>query len=241
MFRTHTCGELRISDANKQVTLSGWVQRSRKMGGMTFIDLRDRYGITHLVFNEEINSELCERANKLVREFVIQITGTVNERFSKNANIPTGDIEIIVSELNVLNTAMTPPFTIEDNTDGGDDIRMKYRYLDLRRNAVRSNLELRHKMTIEVRKYLDSLGFIEVETPVLIGSTPEGARDFIVPSRMNSGQLNALPQSPQTSKQLLLVSGFARYSQITKCFRDADLRADRQPAITQTACTMRFV
>ena len=174
MFRTHTCGELRISDVNKQVTLSGWVQPSRKMGGMTFIDLRDRYGITQLVFNEEINAELCERANKLGREFVIQVTGTVNERFSKNANIPTGDIEIIVSELNVLNTAMTPPFTIEDNTDGGDDIRMKYRYLDLRRNAVRSNLELRHKMTIEVRKYLDSLGFIEVETPVLIGSTPEG-------------------------------------------------------------------
>jgi len=195
MFRTHTCGELRISDVNKQVTLSGWVQRSRKMGGMTFIDLRDRYGITQLVFNEEINAELCERANKLGREFVIQVTGTVNERFSKNANIPTGDIEIIVSELNVLNTAMIPPFTIEDNTDGGDDIRMKYRYLDLRRNAVRSNLELRHKMTIEVRKYLDSLGFIEVETPVLIGSTPEGARDFVVPSRMNPGQFYALPQS----------------------------------------------
>ena len=211
MFRTHTCGELRISDVNKQVTLSGWVQRSRKMGGMTFIDLRDRYGITQLVFNEEINAELCERANKLGREFVIQVTGTVNERFSKNANIPTGDIEIIVSELNVLNTAMTPPFTIED----------------LRRNAVRSNLELRHKMTIEVRKYLDSLGFIEVETPVLIGSTPEGARDFVVPSRMNPGQFYALPQSPQTLKQLLMVSGFDRYFQIAKCFRDEDLRADR--------------
>ena len=225
MFRTHTCGELRISDVNKQVTLSGWVQRSRKMGGMTFIDLRDRYGITQLVFNEEINAELCERANKLGREFVIQVTGTVNERFSKNANIPTGDIEIIVSELNVLNTAMIPPFTIEDNTDGGDDIRMKYRYLDLRRNAVRSNLELRHKMTIEVRKYLDSLGFIEVETPVLIGSTPEGARDFVVPSRMNPGQFYALPQSPQTLKQLLMVSGFDRYFQIAKCFRDEDLRA----------------
>ena len=241
MFRTHTCGELRISDANKQVTLSGWVQRSRKMGGMTFIDLRDRYGITQLVFNEEINAELCERANKLGREFVIQITGTVNERFSKNANIPTGDIEIIVSELNVLNTAMTPPFTIEDNTDGGDDIRMKYRYLDLRRNAVRSNLELRHKMTIEVRKYLDSLGFIEVETPVLIGSTPEGARDFIVPSRMNPGQFYALPQSPQTLKQLLMVSGFDRYFQIAKCFRDEDLRADRQPEFTQIDCEMSFV
>ncbi len=235
MFRTHTCGELRISDVNKQVTLSGWVQRSRKMGGMTFIDLRDRYGITQLVFNEEINAELCERA------IVIQVTGTVNERFSKNANIPTGDIEIIVSELNVLNTAMIPPFTIEDNTDGGDDIRMKYRYLDLRRNAVRSNLELRHKMTIEVRKYLDSLGFIEVETPVLIGSTPEGARDFVVPSRMNPGQFYALPQSPQTLKQLLMVSGFDRYFQIAKCFRDEDLRADRQPEFTQIDCEMSFV
>ncbi len=208
---------------------------------MTFIDLRDRYGITQLVFNEEINAELCERANKLGREFVIQVTGTVNERFSKNANIPTGDIEIIVSELNVLNTAMTPPFTIEDNTDGGDDIRMKYRYLDLRRNAVRSNLELRHKMTIEVRKYLDSLGFIEVETPVLIGSTPEGARDFVVPSRMNPGQFYALPQSPQTLKQLLMVSGFDRYFQIAKCFRDEDLRADRQPEFTQIDCEMSFV
>ena len=241
MFRTHTCGELRISDVNKQVTLSGWVQRSRKMGGMTFIDLRDRYGITQLVFNEEVNAELCERANKLGREFVIQVTGTVNERFSKNANIPTGDIEIIVSELNVLNTAMTPPFTIEDNTDGGDDIRMKYRYLDLRRNAVRSNLELRHKMTIEVRTYLDKLGFIEVETPVLIGSTPEGARDFVVPSRMNPGQFYALPQSPQTLKQLLMVSGFDRYFQIAKCFRDEDLRADRQPEFTQIDCEMSFV
>ena len=208
---------------------------------MTSIVLRDRYGITQLVFNEEINAELCERANKLGREFVIQITGTVNERFSKNANIPTGDIEIIVSELNVLNTAMIPPFTIEDNTDGGDDIRMKYRYLDLRRNAVRSNLELRHKMTIEVRKYLDSLGFIEVETPVLIGSTPEGARDFVVPSRMNPGQFYALPQSPQTLKQLLMVSGFDRYFQIAKCFRDEDLRADRQPEFTQIDCEMSFV
>ena len=241
MFRTHTCGELRISDVNKQITLSGWVQRSRKMGGMTFIDLRDRYGITQLVFNEEVNAELCERANKLGREFVIQVKGTVNERFSKNANIPTGDIEIIVSELNVLNTAMTPPFTIEDNTDGGDDIRMKYRYLDLRRNAVRSNLELRHKMTIEVRTYLDKLGFIEVETPVLIGSTPEGARDFVVPSRMNPGQFYALPQSPQTLKQLLMVSGFDRYFQIAKCLRDEDLRADRQPEFTQIDCEMSFV
>ncbi|MDD3038559.1 aspartate--tRNA ligase [Bacteroides sp.] len=241
MFRTHTCGELRISDVNKQITLSGWVQRSRKMGGMTFVDLRDRYGITQLVFNEEINVELCDRANKLGREYVIQVTGTVNERFSKNTNIPTGDIEIIVSELNVLNTALTPPFTIDDNTDGGDDIRMKYRYLDLRRNTVRSNLELRHKMTIEVRKYLDSLGFIEVETPVLIGSTPEGARDFVVPSRMNPGQFYALPQSPQTLKQLLMVSGFDRYFQIAKCFRDEDLRADRQPEFTQIDCEMSFV
>ena len=241
MYRSHTCGELRISDVNKQVTLAGWVQRSRKMGGMTFIDLRDRYGITQLVFNEEINAELCDRANKLGREFVIQITGTVNERFSKNANIPTGDIEIIVSELNVLNTAMTPPFTIEENTDGGDDIRMKYRYLDLRRANVRSNLELRHKMTIEVRKYLDSQGFIEVETPILVGSTPEGARDFVVPSRMNPGQFYALPQSPQTLKQLLMVSGFDRYFQIAKCFRDEDLRADRQPEFTQIDCEMSFV
>ena len=211
MFRSHTCGELRISDVNKQVTLAGWVQRSRKMGGMTFIDLRDRYGITQLVFNEEVDAALCESANRLGREFVIQITGTVNERFSKNANIPTGDIEIIVSELNVLNAALTPPFTIEDNTDGGDDIRMKYRYLDLRRPSVRRNLELRHRMTIEVRRYLDSQGFIEVETPVLVGSTPEGARDFVVPSRMNPGQFYALPQSPQTLKQLLMVSGFDRY------------------------------
>lgn len=241
MFRTHTCGELRISDANKEVTLSGWVQRSRKMGGMTFIDLRDRYGVTQLVFNEEVNSELCERANKLGREYVIQITGMVNERFSKNANMPTGDVEITVSELKVLNTALVPPFTIEDNTDGGDEIRMKYRYLDLRRTTVRSNLELRHKMTIEVRKYLDSLGFIEVETPVLIGSTPEGARDFVVPSRMNPGQFYALPQSPQTLKQLLMVSGFDRYFQIAKCFRDEDLRADRQPEFTQIDCEMSFV
>ena len=241
MYRSHTCGELRISDVNKQVTLAGWVQRSRKMGGMTFVDLRDRYGITQLVFNEEVDAELCEQANRLGREFVIQIIGTVNERFSKNKNIPTGDIEIIVSELNVLNSALTPPFTIEDNTDGGDDIRMKYRYLDLRRTTVRKNLELRHKMTIEVRKYLDSKGFIEVETPLLIGSTPEGARDFVVPSRMNPGQFYALPQSPQTLKQLLMVSGFDRYFQIAKCFRDEDLRADRQPEFTQIDCEMSFV
>ena len=208
---------------------------------MTFIDLRDRYGITQLVFNEEINAELCDQANHLGREYVIQITGTVNERFSKNQNIPTGDIEIIVSELNVLNVALTPPFTIEENTDGGDDIRMKYRYLDLRRANVRKNLELRHKMTIEVRKYLDNQGFIEVETPILVGSTPEGARDFVVPSRMNLGQFYALPQSPQTLKQLLMVSGFDRYFQIAKCFRDEDLRADRQPEFTQIDCEMSFV
>ena len=237
MYRSHTCGELRISDVNKQVTLAGWVQRSRKMGGMTFIDLRDRYGITQLVFNEEVNAELCERANRLGREFVIQVKGTVNE----NQHIPTGDIEIIVSELDVLNSSLTPPFTIEENTDGGDDIRMKYRYLDLRRANVRSNLELRHKMTIEVRKYLDSQGFIEVETPILVGSTPEGARDFVVPSRMNPGQFYALPQSPQTLKQLLMVSGFDRYFQIAKCFRDEDLRADRQPEFTQIDCEMSFV
>ena len=241
MYRTHTCGELRNSDINKEVTLAGWIQRSRKMGGMTFVDLRDRYGITQLVFNEEINAELCEQANRLGREYVIQVKGIVNERFSKNEHIPTGDIEIIVSELTVLNTAQTPPFTIEDNTDGGDDIRMKYRYLDLRRTAVRKNLELRHKMTIEVRKYLDSKGFIEVETPLLIGSTPEGARDFVVPSRMNPGQFYALPQSPQTLKQLLMVSGFDRYFQIAKCFRDEDLRADRQPEFTQIDCEMSFV
>ena len=241
MYRSHTCGELRISDVNKQVTLAGWVQRSRKMGGMTFIDLRDRYGITQLVFNEEVDAELCEQANRLGREFVIQIVGTVNERFSKNQHIPTGDIEIIVSELDVLNSSLTPPFTIEENTDGGDDIRMKYRYLDLRRANVRSNLELRHKMTIEVRKYLDNQGFIEVETPILVGSTPEGARDFVVPSRMNPGQFYALPQSPQTLKQLLMVSGFDRYFQIAKCFRDEDLRADRQPEFTQIDCEMSFV
>ena len=241
MYRSHTCGELRISDVNKQVTLAGWVQRSRKMGGMTFIDLRDRYGITQLVFNEEVNAELCERANRLGREFVIQVKGTVNERFSKNQHIPTGDIEISVSELDVLNSSLTPPVTIEENTDGGDDIRMKYRYLDLRRANVRSNLELRHKMTIEVRKYLDSQGFIEVETPILVGSTPEGARDFVVPSRMNPGQFYALPQSPQTLKQLLMVSGFDRYFQIAKCFRDEDLRADRQPEFTQIDCEMSFV
>ena len=241
MFRSHTCGELRLADAGKNVTLSGWVQRTRKMGGMTFVDLRDRYGITQLVFNTDVNAELCERANHLGREFVIQVKGTVSERSSKNSNLPTGDIEIIVSELNILNTAQTPPFTIEDNTDGGDDLRMKYRYLDLRRTAVRKNLELRHRMTMEVRRYLDSKGFLEVETPMLIGSTPEGARDFVVPSRMNPGQFYALPESPQTLKQLLMVSGFDRYFQIVKCFRDEDLRADRQPEFTQIDCEMSFV
>ena len=241
MYRTHTCGELRLADENKTVTLSGWVQKIRKMGKMSFVDLRDRYGITQLVFDEEHGAELCERANKLGREYVIQVTGTVAERSAKNSNIPTGDIEIIASELNILNQSIVPPFTIEDNTDGGDDLRMKYRYLDLRRNAVRKNLELRHKMAFEVRSYLDKLGFLEVETPVLVNSTPEGARDFVVPSRMNPGQFYALPQSPQTLKQLLMVSGFDRYFQIVKCFRDEDLRADRQPEFTQIDCEMSFV
>ena len=241
MFRTKTCGELRLADIGRKVTLAGWVQRTRKMGGMTFVDLRDRYGITQLVFNQEVNEELCEQANKLGREYVIQITGSIAERSNKNAHIETGEIEILVETLNVLNESKTPPFTIEDNTDGGDDIRMKYRYLDLRRNSVRANLELRHRMTIEVRQYLDKLGFLEVETPVLIGSTPEGARDFVVPSRMNPGQFYALPQSPQTLKQLLMVSGFDRYFQIVKCFRDEDLRADRQPEFTQIDCEMSFV
>lgn len=241
MYRTHTCGELCIADLGKTVILAGWVQRIRKMGGMTFIDLRDRYGITQLVFNQEINAELCEQANKLGREFVLQVTGEVAERSAKNKHIPTGDIEIIVSELTVLNEALTPPFTIEDETDGGDDLRMKYRYLDLRRACVRKNLELRHKMTIEVRHYLDEQGFLEVETPVLVNSTPEGARDFVVPNRMNQGQFYALPQSPQILKQLLMVSGFDRYFQIVKCFRDEDLRADRQPEFTQIDCEMSFV
>jgi aspartyl-tRNA synthetase len=241
MYRTKTCGELRISDAGTTVTLAGWVQRSRKMGGMTFVDLRDRYGITQLVFNEAVDKELCDRANKLGREYVIQIVGTVSERQSKNNNIPTGDIEIIVNVLNVLHESLVPPFTIEDNTDGGDDIRMKYRYMDLRRSVVRKNLELRHRMTILIRNFLDSRDFIEVETPILIGSTPEGARDFVVPSRMNPGQFYALPQSPQTLKQLLMISGFDRYFQIAKCFRDEDLRADRQPEFTQIDCEMSFV
>ena len=241
MYRTNSCGELRLADTGKSVTLAGWVQRVRKMGGMTFVDLRDRYGITQLVFNEASSKELCDKANKLGREFCIQIKGVVSERQSKNANIPTGDIEILVDELNILSESITPPFTIEDNTDGGDDLRMKYRYLDLRRNNVRKNLELRHRMTILIRNFLDSRNFIEVETPLLIGSTPEGARDFVVPSRMNPGQFYALPQSPQTLKQLLMVSGFDRYFQIAKCFRDEDLRADRQPEFTQIDCEMSFV
>ncbi|MDR1557809.1 MAG: aspartate--tRNA ligase [Tannerellaceae bacterium] len=241
MYRTRTCGELRASDVEQTVTLAGWVQKNRRMGGMTFIDIRDRYGITQLVFNQEINAGLCEKANKLGREYVVQVKGTVKERSNKNPHLPTGEIELIVSELNLLNAAATPPFTIEDDTDGGDDLRMKYRYLDLRRHSVRSNLELRHRMTIEIRSFLDKQGFIEVETPVLISSTPEGARDFVVPSRMNPGQFYALPQSPQTFKQLLMVSGFDRYFQIVKCFRDEDLRADRQPEFTQIDCEMSFV
>ena len=241
MYRTNTCGELRISNVGQKATLAGWVQRTRKMGGMTFVDLRDRYGLTQLVFDENHDAALTEQANKLGREYVIQITGTVSERSSKNNKIETGDIEIIVDAMTVLNASQTPPFTIEDNTDGGDDIRMKYRYLDLRRNAVRRNLELRHKMAFEVRRYLDERGFLEVETPILIGSTPEGARDFVVPSRMNPGQFYALPQSPQLFKQILMVSGFDRYFQIVKCFRDEDLRADRQPEFTQIDCEMSFV
>ena len=241
MYRTNTCGELRLSGAGKEVTLAGWVQRARKMGGMTFVDLRDRYGITQLVFNEADNADLCGEANKLGREYCIQVKGVVNERQSKNSKIPTGDIEIIAKELKVLSSSETPPFTIEDNTDGGDDLRMKYRYLDLRREAVRKNMELRHRMTILIRNFLDAAQFMEVETPILIGSTPEGARDFVVPSRMNPGQFYALPQSPQTLKQLLMVAGFDRYFQIAKCFRDEDLRADRQPEFTQIDCEMSFV
>ena len=241
MYRDKTCGELRIEDCGKEITLSGWVQRTRKMGGMTFVDIRDRYGITQVVFNNEVNEELCESANKLGREFVIQVKGTVAERSSKNNNIPTGEIEIIASALTILNKSDVPPFTIEDNTDGGDDLRMKYRYLDLRRPAVRSNIELRHKMAFEIRRYLDSENFLEIETPILVKSTPEGARDFIVPSRMNPGEFYALPQSPQLFKQLLMVSGFDRYFQIAKCFRDEDLRADRQPEFTQIDCEMSYV
>ncbi|WP_321309883.1 aspartate--tRNA ligase [Marinifilum fragile] len=241
MYRTHTCGELRIENVNETVTLSGWVQKARDLGGMTFVDLRDRYGITQFVFNMETNAELCGQARKLGREFVVAITGKVAERESKNSKILTGDIEIIAEKLEVLSKSALPPFTIEDDTDGGDELRMKYRYLDLRRSCVRENLVMRHKMGIEVRNYLDQLNFIETETPVLIKSTPEGARDFIVPSRMNPGEFYALPQSPQVFKQLLMISGFDRYYQIVKCFRDEDLRADRQPEFTQIDCEMAFV
>ncbi|MCD8387611.1 MAG: aspartate--tRNA ligase [Bacteroidales bacterium] len=241
MFRTKTCGELRLSDAGQEVTLAGWVQRIRKMGGMTFLDLRDRYGVTQIVFEESDNHDLNEAANHLGREYVVQVKGKVAERASKNSNLPTGDIEIIASDLKVLNPSEVPPFTIEDNTDGGDELRMKYRYLDIRRNPVRRNLELRHRMTMEVRRYLDSKGFLEIETPMLVGSTPEGARDFVVPSRMNQGQFYALPQSPQTLKQLLMVGGIDRYFQIVKCFRDEDLRADRQPEFTQIDCEMSYI
>ena len=241
MYRSHTCGELRPSHIGSTVTLAGWMQRSRDLGGMTFIDLRDRYGITQLAFNVEDNSEMAEKANKLGREFVIQVTGTVVERSSKNMQIPTGEIEIIVSELTIVNAAKLPPFTIEDNTDGGEEIRAQYRYLDLRRSPVQEKLRLRNRVALETRKYLDEQDFLDVETPYLIKSTPEGARDFVVPSRMNEGQFYALPQSPQTFKQLLMVSGFDRYYQIVKCFRDEDLRADRQPEFTQIDCEMAFV
>ena len=241
MLRSHTCGELNLNDLDKEVTLSGWVQKSRDLGGMTFVDLRDRYGITQLVFNMETNESLCLEARKLGREFVIQVKGKVIERSSKNKNIPTGEVEIEILDLVILNAAKTPPFTIENDTDGGDDLRMKYRYLDLRRNPIRENMILRSKVAIETRKYLADQNFIEVETPVLIKSTPEGARDFVVPSRMNEGQFYALPQSPQTFKQLLMVSGFDKYFQIVKCFRDEDLRADRQPEFTQIDCEMSFV
>lgn len=242
MYRTTTCGALRLSNVGEQVTLAGWVQKARRMGGMTFIDLRDRYGITQLVFNEAVvGGGLVAEAEKLGREYVIQVVGTVSERENKNPKLPTGDIEIAVASLRVLNPSEVPPFTIEDDTDGGDDLRMKYRYLDLRRSCVRSNLELRHRFALAVRRYLDAEGFLEVETPVLIKSTPEGARDFVVPSRMNPNQFYALPQSPQTFKQLLMVSGFDRYFQIVKCFRDEDLRADRQPEFTQIDCEMSFV
>jgi len=241
MLRSHTCGELSINQVSQQVTLCGWIQRSRDLGGMTFIDLRDRYGITQLVFNMETNAALCEEARKLGREFVLSVTGRVAERSNKNPKMVTGDIEIIVDKIEVLNESKTPPFTIEDNTDGGEELRMKYRYLDLRRNMVRKNMELRHRMAFQTRNYMDSINFIEIETPVLIKSTPEGARDYVVPSRVNPGEFYALPQSPQTFKQLLMVAGYDRYFQIVKCFRDEDLRADRQPEFTQIDCEMSFV
>ena len=241
MYRTHTCGELRAANVKEVVTLSGWVQRSRDLGGLTFVDVRDRYGVTQLAFNMETNAGLCLEARKLGREFVIQATGTVVERESKNAKMPTGDVEVIVSELKVLSRSAVPPFTIEDKTDGGEELRMNYRYLDLRRKPVQDALFLRARMAREIRNYLDNAGFIETETPVLIKSTPEGARDFVVPSRLNPGQFYALPQSPQTFKQLLMVGGFDRYYQIVKCFRDEDFRADRQPEFTQIDCEMAFV
>ncbi len=241
MYRTKTCGELRLANVGQKVTLAGWVQSVHNLGALTFVDLRDRYGITQLAFTEDAPEELRQKAGKLGREFVLQATGVVAERYSKNKNIPTGEIEILVEELNILNESATPPFTIEENSDGGDDLRMKYRYLDLRRPVVRQNLELRHKFAFEVRRYLDEQGFLEIETPVLVNSTPEGARDFVVPSRMNPGQFYALPQSPQTLKQLLMVAGMDRYFQIVKCFRDEDLRADRQPEFTQIDCEMSFV
>ena len=241
MLRTHTCGELNATNINQTVTLCGWIQKVRKLGGMIFIDLRDRYGITQLAFNNETNAALCQQVEKFGREWVIRVTGTVAERYSKNKNIPTGDIEIIASEVQVLNESMTPPFTIEDESDGGDELRMKYRYLDLRRNPVKNNILFRHKLAIEIRNYMNNIGFVEIETPFMIKSTPEGARDFVVPSRMNPGEFYALPQSPQTFKQLLMVSGFDRYFQIVRCFRDEDLRADRQPEFTQVDCEMSFV
>ena len=241
MLRTHTCGELNPKNIGEKVTLCGWVQKSRDLGGMTFVDMRDRYGITQLVFNMQTNAKLCEKARKLGREFVISVKGTVEERSNKNLKIPTGEIEIIVDKFDILNKSKIPPFTIEYNTDGGEELRMKYRYLDLRRNPLRKNLELRHRMTIETRNYLNSQNFIEIETPNLIKSTPEGARDFVVPSRMNEGEFYALPQSPQTFKQLLMIAGYDRYYQLVRCFRDEDLRADRQPEFTQIDCEMSFI
>ena len=241
MYRNRTCGELRLSDNGAEVKLAGWVQRVRKMGGMTFVDLRDRYGLTQIVFSDDADAELADRASHLGREYVIQVEGKVAERQSKNPKMPTGDIEVIASKLTVLNRSEVPPFTIEEDTDGGDDLRMKYRYLDLRRPNLRRNLELRHRMAFEIRRYLDANGFLEIETPILVKSTPEGARDFVVPSRMNTGEFYALPQSPQLFKQLLMVSGYDRYFQIAKCFRDEDLRADRQPEFTQIDCEMSFV
>ncbi len=241
MYRTNTCGELSMTNTGQDVVLCGWVQKSRDLGGMTFVDLRDRYGITQLVFNMETNSELCEKARKIGREFVVQVKGKVRERSNKNLKMTTGEIEIDVTEFNILNRSEIPPFTIEDETDGGEELRMKYRYLDLRRSTVKNNILLRHRVSQEVRKYMDSIGFIEVETPVLIKSTPEGARDFVVPSRMQPGTFYALPQSPQTLKQLLMVAGFDKYFQIVRCFRDEDLRADRQPEFSQIDCEMSFV